>query len=52
MARLHSEAWKSGLSSNAEIMDAIVDQLMAEGMTQEDASNVANDAIRYMRRYF
>jgi hypothetical protein len=52
MARLHSEAWKSGLPTNAGIMNAIVDQLMAEGMTREDAWNVANDTISYMKRYF
>ena len=51
MARIYSKAWKSGITTNSEIMNAIVDQLVAEGMTREAAWNVANDVLS-MRRYF
>ena len=52
MAQLHFSDYRNATKSNAEIMNAILERLRAEGLTREAAWNVADDAIRYMQRYF
>jgi hypothetical protein len=52
LARMHAGDWKSATKTDAEIINAIIRALMKEGCTREHALDVAEDALRYIKRYF
>jgi hypothetical protein len=51
-AREHADAWLNTRKSNAQIINEIVTRMIAEGHSREEALDLADDTLRYMKRYF
>jgi hypothetical protein len=50
-AQIHAEEWRQASKTNAEITNAIVSAGVREGLSKEEALDLAADTLKYMRRY-
>jgi hypothetical protein len=50
-AQIHADAWKQASKTNAETANKIIATGMDEALSREEALNLADVALRYMRRY-
>jgi hypothetical protein len=50
-AQIHADEWRQASKTNAEITNAIVSEGVREGLSREEALDLAADTLKYMRRY-
>jgi hypothetical protein len=50
-AQIHADEWKQASRTNAEITHEMISAGMREALSTEEARNLAEDTLRYMRRY-
>jgi hypothetical protein len=50
-AQIHADEWRQATKTNAEITSAIVSAGVREGLSREEALDLAADMLKYMRRH-